>query len=164
MQERRLTARLARASGAMVLVSCALAMLAGQPGISARAAGPEKKISLHVGAETRESPGREILTAQAIQNMGRREAAGLSVVRPARQTRILGTLAIVQRLILGAVQVSGQGGHSATVLWFEPVCAQVLPPATGAVMGHGERREADRGTPIERQFAITHQLLAPPAA
>lgn len=164
MRERRLTNGFARAPAAMVLVSCALAMLAAEPAGFAGVTERAQPAAMH----WQEAAGQYAVVRGEIPAVGgerkskTREAAQSGGVL--RQTRILSTLAIVQRLILGAAQAGGHSGQGMGVLWFEPVCAQRLPPAMRVAEFSGARRETDGGMPTEREFAIGHQLLAPPGA
>jgi hypothetical protein len=148
----------------LVVISCALALLALQPsmGTGTLAREPRRSIVLTHTTTSGESTLKEAPARTLRATRNSTPAPNLTSTEAwlgnARKLHILATVEILQRLLLGELQRTHV--HMAAGIWVDEICLGIafVPP---------ERKTAQEWTaedlPMrERQFAITHCLLAPP--
>ncbi len=155
----------AGAPGAMVVLSCALAMLAAAPALGS--ALPEKGAAVECRAVG--GPAGEISSANSVLSGIERRKTPVTVSfghASARRTRLLGTIAIVRRLFIGLLASHSMAGAQVQAsLWYAPANAgvQLWEPAAADLRCVNAAIPA-APMPAERAFAIAHLLLAPPRA
>jgi hypothetical protein len=148
----------------LVVISCALALLAMQPamgtgtsaqelrrGVVLEGVMPSADSNLH---ETSARPARGIRTPGTARSITHADAW----LGSARKLHILATMEILHRLLIGELhntQVQAVAG-----LWVDDICigVAIVPLVTKG----GEAWAADDLPMREREFAIGHCLLAPP--
>jgi len=144
---------------ALVVISCALALLAVQPSVqanTARHAARPKTVALRDGG----LPVEHTTEPRHMPSLGMPAANTKSdIFASAQHFHVLATVEILHRLLLSELQVPQT--HFLPVIWFQPICIEVLPPLSQPTRPAPAAGD-ESPPPIERAFALHHCLLAPP--
>jgi hypothetical protein len=150
---------------ALVVISCALALLAVQPNTSAPLSRGRPVVLKETSAGTH-SANWDIARrtpATAVGPMARAAGRNETLFAGTQRLHILATVDILQRLLMAEPQPVQR--HFLTTLWLLPECPaitviQIAPTATT-----GPRNPLiDPPPEVEKAFAMAHCQLAPPLA
>jgi hypothetical protein len=144
---------------ALAVISCALALLAAQP---AGGAAPDLRkgaVVLREGGVAGGELGTRATESREQRQTVRTARLGETLLSSARHWRILATMEILHRLLVGELRGAEQQVMAA--VWMDVPCVGAAAP----VKVTGRVEAAGGWFPImEREYAIRHCLLAPPVS
>jgi hypothetical protein len=146
---------------ALVVVSCALTLLAAQPAIASSRSGAAKPVLLK---EAGQAGAAQLFEVRALRGTDKKVAATRvpeSFLASARRLHVLATVEIFQRLLMAELRTGER--QVLPGLYFEPVCVEVLAPASMTRVC-GVSSFSPPLPQVAQAFAIAHCLLAPPIA
>jgi hypothetical protein len=143
---------------ALAVLSCALALMAAQPAVGASGRGVARA-EVHVQAA--EGVAAQVVSQRPRVVRERRDGVGgvdSLKARPSYRLHVLAGLEILQRWL--AAELAPLEVQSTPALFLAPVCVLIYEPVL--VPPHRVVRCDSPVMPVERAYAITRHLLAPP--
>jgi hypothetical protein len=150
---------------ALVVISCALALLAVQPtnSLSVSRSRPVVLKETSGGGHSANWEMARRTPAAAARPVARASSRTDTLFASTQRLHILATVDILQRLLLAELQPVQH--HFLATLWLLPECPAIttIKPAPAATMG-SRNSLFDPLPEVEKAFAMAHCLLAPPLA